>query len=155
MTGHGIVSARYDIAEPFGGYPSDACVLAVHEKDGEQSRRINDDVGGGGMLAYLAGGGVIDPYVAPPVTEAVCAAAIQLHIDATAKSRGYADGVALAGYSTSAIPTWAAEAASFIAWRDQVWVHAYTELAKVQGGQRAVPTIDGLIAELPTIKWPE
>lgn len=79
---------------------------------------------------------------------------IQSHIDATAKSKGYADGVAIAGYSTSTIPTWSEEAAAFIAWRDQVWVYAYTELAKVQGGHRAQPTINGLIAELPTIIWP-
>ncbi len=80
--------------------------------------------------------------------------AIQKHVDTTAKSRGYADGMALAGYSASTIPAWAAEAAAFISWRDQVWIYAYTELAKVQGGQRATPTIDGLIAELPAITWP-
>lgn len=99
---------------------------------------------------------VLRPYglTGPHVTEQDYAAAIQWHVDATAKSKGYADGVALAGYSTSTIPAWAAEAAAFIAWRDQVWIHAYTELAKVQGGQRATPTIDGLIAELPAITWP-
>lgn len=82
------------------------------------------------------------------------AAAIQRHVDATAKARGYADGVGLAGYSTSTIPTWAAEAASFIGWRDAVWIYAYTELGKVHGGQRTQPTIDGLIAELPVVVWP-
>ena len=94
--------------------------------------------------------GLVGPYISVDDF----GAAIQSHIDATAKSKGYADGVALAGYSTSTIPAWAAEAAAFIAWRDQVWIHAYTELAKVQGGQRATPTIDGLIAELPAITWP-
>lgn len=106
-------------------------------------------------LAWVAVGNSAVPYVAPPATEADYAAAIQSQVDTTAKSKGYADGVALAGYSTSTIPAWSAEAASFIAWRDQVWVYAYTELAKVQGGQRAQPKIDDLIAELPTIKWPD
>lgn len=92
--------------------------------------------------------------VGPHVTEQDYAAAIQSHVDATAKSKGYADGVALAGYSTSTIPAWAAEAASFIAWRDQVWIHAYTELAKVQGGQREQPSIAELVSELPKITWP-
>ena len=82
------------------------------------------------------------------------AAAIQSHVDAMAKGRGYADGAGLAGYSTSTIPTWAAEAQAFIAWRDQVWIYAYTELAKVQGGQRGVPTIEEMITELPPITWP-
>jgi len=80
--------------------------------------------------------------------------AIQAHVDTTAKAKGYADGVALAGYSTSTIPAWAAEAQAFIAWRDQIWIYAYTELAKVQAGQREAPTIAGIIGELPSIVWP-
>lgn len=90
----------------------------------------------------------------PQLTADDFASAIQNHVDATAKSKGYADGIALAGYSTSTIPAWSAEAQTFIAWRDQVWLYAYTELAKVQGGQREVPTIAELIGELPTITWP-
>lgn len=80
--------------------------------------------------------------------------AIQAHVDTTAKAKGYADGVALAGYSTSTIPAWSAEAQAFIAWRDAVWIYAYTELAKVQAGQREAPTIAGIIGELPSIVWP-
>jgi len=87
-------------------------------------------------------------------TEADYAAAIQSHVDATAQAKGYADGVALAGYSTSTIPAWSAEAQAFIAWRDAVWIYAYTELAKVQAGQREAPTIAGIIGELPSIVWP-
>lgn len=146
---HGITSARYSTAET-----SDSAPVIAIRNGREESRRANDDIEGGGMLAYLAGGGVIDPYIAPPLTESDYASAIQTHIDATAKARGYANGVALAGYSTSTIPAWAAEAATFIAWRDAVWVYAYTELAKVQGGQREVPTVAELIEELPTIVWP-
>lgn len=94
------------------------------------------------------------PKPEPPLTADDFANAIQNHVDATAKSKGYADGVALAGYSTSTISAWAAEAQAFIGWRDQVWLYAYTELAKVQGGQREVPTIAELVGELPTINWP-
>lgn len=95
--------------------------------------------------------GLTGPYVSTDDY----AASVQSHIDAVAKARGYADGVALAGYLSSTIPAWASEAATFIAWRDQVWLYAYAELARVQGGQRATPTIDGLIAELPVIAWPQ
>ena len=94
------------------------------------------------------------PKPEPPLSADDFANAIQNHVDATAKSKGYADGIALAGYSTSTIPAWSAEAQTFIAWRDQVWLYAYTELAKVQGGQREVPTIAELVGELPTINWP-
>ena len=80
--------------------------------------------------------------------------AIQAHIDATAQSRQYANGFALASYVSSTIPTWAEEALVFVEWRDQVWVYAYTELAKVQSGARPQPTIDELVSELPQIVWP-
>ena len=99
---------------------------------------------------------VLRPYglVLPSPSPDDYAAAIQAHVDATATARGYADGVALAGYSTSAIPAWSAEAQTFIAWRDSVWIYAYTELAKVQGGQRTTPTVEALVAELPVVVWP-
>ena len=60
-----ILSARYAIPLPPGGYPADASVIAVHATYGEQHRRANDDIDDGGMLAFLADGGVIGPYVAP------------------------------------------------------------------------------------------
>lgn len=145
---HGIESARYATDDTSKSAPVIAICRGV-----QQYRRADDDIEFGGMLAYLAGGGKIDPYIAPAKTEADYATAIRARIDETAKSKGYADGVALAGYSTSTIPTWAAEAATFIAWRDQVWVHAYTELAKVQGGQRE-QAIEQLVSELPKITWP-
>lgn len=80
--------------------------------------------------------------------------AIQQHVDATAASRGYNDGAAIAGYAASTVPAWAAEASAFIAWRDSVWLYAYQELAKVEGGQRAQPSVAELVGELPAITWP-
>lgn len=98
--------------------------------------------------------GVLASFDTLDPTQDDYATAIQMHVDAISKSKGYADGVALAGYSTSTIPSWASEAATFIAWRDQVWLHAYTELAKVQAGQRTAPTVESFLAELPAIGWP-
>lgn len=94
---------------------------------------------------------VLRPHglVLPAPTADDYATAIQSLIDATAKAKGYADGAALAGYSESTIPAWSEEAKAFIAWRDQVWVYAYTELAKVQAGQREQPSIEAILAELP------
>lgn len=106
------------------------------------------------IAEWIDDGGVIQPYAAPPLTADDYARAIQAHVDATAKAKGYADGVALAGYSTSTIPSWASEAAAFIAWRDQAWMYAYGELAKVQAGQRTAPTVNGFLSELPAIAWP-
>jgi hypothetical protein len=95
------------------------------------------------------------PDPAPTDPAATFAAAIQAHIDATAKARGYADGVALVSYKFSSVPAWAAEAATFIAWRDAVWVYAYSQLAAVQTGAREMPDVATIVGELPAIGWPE
>lgn len=80
---------------------------------------------------------------------------IQALIDATAISRKYSDGNALAGYVASTIAAWASEAQAFVAWRDAVWLHAYTELDKVMTGQRPQPTVEAFVGELPVIEWPD
>lgn len=80
--------------------------------------------------------------------------AIQGAVDATAKAKNYTDGVSLASYASSTNAQWAAEAAAFIAWRDQVWASAYATMAAVESGQQARPTIEGLLTGLPAISWP-
>lgn len=79
--------------------------------------------------------------------------AIQAHIDAVAQSKKYANGTVLSGYVFSTIPQWQTEAQTFIAWRDAVWVYAYTELQKAVTGQREIPTIEEFLTELPAIGW--
>ena len=103
---------------------------------------------------WIAAGNTPSPYVAPAPTEADYSAAIQAHVDGTARLRGYADSVACCSYHDSANATWAAESAVFKAWRDSVWLYAFTQLAAVQSGQRAQPNVAELVAELPAITWP-
>lgn len=79
---------------------------------------------------------------------------IQAHVDATARDRQYDNGVICASYVNSTSHTWAAEAATFVAWRDAVWAYAFTEMDKVQNGDREQPSVDGFMAELPAIQWP-
>jgi hypothetical protein len=79
--------------------------------------------------------------------------AIQAHIDAVAQSRQYENGFALAGYVSSTVPAWAAEAQAFIAWRDAVWWAAAGILKDVQDGLAETPT--DIIAALPVMEWPE
>jgi len=78
---------------------------------------------------------------------------IQAHIDAVAQSRQYENGFALAGYVSSTVPAWAAEAQAFIAWRDAVWWAAAGILKDVQDGLAEPPT--DIIAALPVMEWPE
>ena len=80
--------------------------------------------------------------------------AIEAHVDAKAREKGYSSAVSCASYAISTNPTYGAEALAFIAWRDAVWVYALAELAKVQGGQRTAPTVADLISELPAMVWP-
>lgn len=81
-------------------------------------------------------------------------AAIQAHVDQTAVSRQFRDGVTLASYTASTNAEWAMEAQTFIAWRDQVWAYAYQELARVKAGEREQPSIGEIIEALPKILFP-
>lgn len=80
--------------------------------------------------------------------------AIENLINQTAQARQYDNSLSLAGYVASTVPQWAAEAQAFIAWRDQVWVYAYAQLALVQANQRPQPMVADFLNELPAIVWP-
>jgi hypothetical protein len=87
-------------------------------------------------------------------TQADYTAAIQSRVDAVAQAKNYDNGVSLASYKDSTNADWAAEATSFIAWRDDVWGYANAQLALVLSGQRTQPTVDALVGELPAPPWP-
>ena len=91
-----------------------------------------------------------DPLPAPPTVEDYRRAVVA-HLDATAQARLYDNGHALATYATSTNPTWAAEAAAFVAWRDAVWAQVYALWADPPD---PAPSIADLIAGLPEIIWP-
>ena len=63
LNAHGITSARYASEDKSEGAP-----VKVMRHGREENRRANDDVEGGGVAAYLAGGGTIDPYIPPEPT---------------------------------------------------------------------------------------
>ncbi|AZO82181.1 hypothetical protein B5U98_08015 [Bosea sp. Tri-39] len=98
--------------------------------------------------------GLEPPPPEPELTVEHYRRAIQAHVDATAQARNYDSGLICASYLDSTNPAWAAEAAALVAWRDAVWVYAYAELAKVEGGEREQPTVAEIVAELPAISWP-
>lgn len=80
----------------------------------------------------------LPPPTAPSLTD--YRRAIQSCLDAKAQERNYDDGHTIATYVNSTIQGWAAEAQAFVAWRDAVWVYAFTEMAKVESGEREAPT---------------
>lgn len=80
--------------------------------------------------------------------------AIQVAIDDAAREKQFNDGVTMASYVASTVEPWATQAKAFVAWRDDVWQYAYSELEKVKGGVRPQPTIAEFLLELPDIVWP-
>jgi len=95
----------------------------------------------------------INPAKRAALVKARFQTAIEAHVTAAAKARGYYSDVSCASYVGSTNAAWAAEAAAFVAWRDDVWEATLSALAAWQGGGDE-PTIDGLIAKLPPIVWP-
>lgn len=86
---------------------------------------------------------------------AACVSAIDAHVEAVARSRNYNSAAHLAGYATSTVAQWAAEAAAFVTWRDQVWQAAYAMLGEVEAGTIPAPTPAEAVAALPAISWPD
>jgi hypothetical protein len=76
--------------------------------------------------------------------------AVQKHLDAKAQSKNYDDIVSACSYAGAPNP-FQAEGVKFVEWRGNVWAKCYEVMALVQGGQRTAPTIEELIAELPTL----
>ena len=97
----------------------------------------------------------LSPPGAPPITLDDYRRAIQAYVDQTANQRGYDSGVTCASYVGSTNEAWSEEALAFVAWRDAVWAHAYTELAKVEGGLREQPSVAEIIDEMPAMSWPQ
>lgn len=90
----------------------------------------------------------------PASIRARMGAAIQRHLDAEARARGYDSALSCVSYLDSTVVTFAAEARAMRDWRDTVWQIASDIEADVMSGQIAVPTEDALIGMLPAIVWP-
>ena len=98
---------------------------------------------------------LVDPP--PPTQEQLIAgyvAAVQQYLDDFARTRNYDGILSAATYATSTLPKFAAEGQYAVQMRDAVWTQCYALLALVEAGTREAPTIEGLIAELPELTWP-
>lgn len=90
----------------------------------------------------------------PERVRARFAAAIQAHLDAAARARGYDSILSCVSYAGGDDALYSAEGRAALAWRDAVWRHAFDALAAVQADQRPVPELTEFLAELPAIEWP-
>lgn len=88
--------------------------------------------------------------VVTPLVEA----AVQARLDAFARSRGYDSIAILCSYASSAHPRFGAEGRYGVAARDAHWQKYVEVMSEVQAGLRPTPTVDEVIAEMPTLSWP-
>ena len=95
----------------------------------------------------------IDAAKASAAAQTRLSAAVQAHLDATARARSYDSALSCVSYIDSTVAAYRAEATTMRDWRDAVWTRCYELLAEVQAGTRPVPTESELIALLPAIQW--
>ena len=80
--------------------------------------------------------------------------AIEAHLNAFVRTRGYDDVNSMAKYNGCKVARFARE---FEYVRDAVaetWDMGYAILNAVMDGERPMPTIEEVLAELPTLEWP-
>ena len=131
------------------GYPETAVEITV-----EQWNECLEHMG----RRKLVDGQLVE-YTPPPAVPTLgdYTTAIAGMLDSKARERRYDSAVSIATYVGSSNTQWAAEAAAFVAWRDQIWTYCYAELDKVQAGQREQPTVSDFLIELDTqfpMTWP-
>lgn len=94
----------------------------------------------------------------PPTAEQITAAltaAVHAHMDDQARALNYDDIKTAVTYADEpAVPKFQAEGLVFREWRSLCWAHCYATMDAVNLGERAIPTAEELIAELPPLVLP-
>ena len=99
----------------------------------------------------------VQPEPTPEEIQKQMTDAVQTALDNFAKTRGYDGIMSACSYSNSTDAQFKLEADYCIALRDTTWRKGYEILAEVKAGNRPVPSVEELIAELPvgSAKWPD
>ena len=82
-------------------------------------------------------------------------AAIQARLDAFAQTRGYDNILSAASYVASSNRQFALEGQYCVQARDDTWASGYMILNAVMTGQRPMPSLEEVFAELPVLAWPD
>ena len=111
------------------------------------------------FLAYkswLAAGNMPLPAPQPGAAEIVAAVqqAVQQRLDDFARTRAYDGILSACTYATSKIEKFATEGQYAVQARDATWATCYAIMADVQQGQRPMPTVEQVRAELPVLERP-
>lgn len=90
----------------------------------------------------------------------VFSTAVQDYLDGEASKRGYGDPngknaiLSLCSYASGSNSKFAIEGRIGLAWREDVWTKCFEILDEVKNGERAIPTLDEFLNELPKPQWP-
>lgn len=143
----GFPEAFYSDAIHGDGIPGNA--IEISEND------WLDFIANPGSRKWLSGVIVVvnPPEIAPAITD--YENAIHNLVDSIAREKQFRDGVTLASYIGSTVPVWAAQAQTFVAWRDAVWQYVYQQLEQFQLGLREQPSVADFLTEIPAIDWNE
>lgn len=117
-------------------------------------QQIRDDAPDDATFGWSFDGTSYAPPPPPPPTEQDYVMAVQNMLDAKAQERNYDNIASACTYDGDPDPIFSAEGAACKAWRSAVWRRCYEDLAKVQSGEMAQPTIEEFLASLPTLTWP-
>lgn len=79
---------------------------------------------------------------------------IEKLLDETVQQKDYKNILHACSYSESSIPQYKAETLAVIYWRDSVWGKTYQIQNEILVGQRAIPTLEQFLAEMPVMEWP-
>jgi hypothetical protein len=79
---------------------------------------------------------------------------IENMLDEEAKTKNYGSSLSITTYIASTNPQWVAEAETFIAWRDAVYVYALGVQEQVETGVIPIPDLSSFIEGIPAIVWP-
>lgn len=79
--------------------------------------------------------------------------AVDNYLNTTVQTRGYDSILSACSYVNSTDEIFKAEGEQCLAWRDKVYRKCYDILADVESGKREIPSVEGLLDELPKLEW--
>lgn len=164
---HGSRTIEHVTADPDTGEtldrwtePNPQCLIpddAVEITSEQHAALIEGQSKGKHIVADANGHPVLQDPPAPTAEQIVAtiAAAVQAHMDATAKTAGYDNIASAVTYADEpAVARFQTEGRAFRAWRSLVWAACYQLVGEVNAGTREPMSADQVIAELPAFALP-